>query len=385
MATYKAISVGNADNVAIWEYWNGAAWVAASVLPSINDDVYTNNNIVTVTTSQSYLSWNRSSVAAPLSITQGGQFQITGANEITLEGIVNGSNVTLTNNPLSACVNRLATHTNKFHRIGDDVGGSGSFSFGFWNGSAYNIDIIGNQIGGNGSNAVGFYNNAASTFESIIGNQSGGSVAGAYGFYNFATITFNSIIGNQTGGSSGSAYGFYNNAASTFESIIGNQTGGSGYGFYNTAANSNIKIKGIATASSVAAIANTQASSYIYFEGSVINNLGVMAIFSPNIYLTVNPDSVWKWSNLIGEDQYLYGAGYQLGNPLSRDVRKDTNFGGNLELTGTLAVPPANTVNIGVPTDDTVGTYVLSGDLITRLEKCSTTEEVDSTVAAYIT
>ena len=23
------------------------------------------------------------------------------------------------------CVNRLATHTNKFHRIGDDVGGSG--------------------------------------------------------------------------------------------------------------------------------------------------------------------------------------------------------------------------------------------------------------------
>ena len=153
----------------------------------------------------------------------------------------------------------------------------------------------------------------------------------------------------------------------------------------NNASNSNIKIKGIATASGVAAIANTPVSSYIYFEGSVINNVGVMAIFSPTIYLNVNTDSVWKWSNLIGEDQFLYGAGYQLGNPLSRDVRKDTNFGPNLELTGTLAVPPANTVNIGVPTDDTVGTYALSGDLITRLERCSTTEEVDSTVAAYNT
>ena len=51
MAIYKAISVGNADTLAIWETWDGSAWVAASVLPNINDDVYTNNNIITITTS----------------------------------------------------------------------------------------------------------------------------------------------------------------------------------------------------------------------------------------------------------------------------------------------------------------------------------------------
>ena len=88
MAIYKAISSGNADTLAIWEIWDGAAWVAATALPGASDDVYTNNNIVTITTSQSYNSLNRSSLASP-AITQGGQFQIDGANEITLTGQVN--------------------------------------------------------------------------------------------------------------------------------------------------------------------------------------------------------------------------------------------------------------------------------------------------------
>ena len=131
MAIYKAISNGNADTLAIWETWNGAAWVAASVLPGIDDDVYTNGYIVTITTSQSYNSLNRSSLSSP-AITQGGQFQIDGANEITIQGTVNGTNVAQTgSNPLSACVNRLATHTNTLHRVGDDVGGSGNHSYGF--------------------------------------------------------------------------------------------------------------------------------------------------------------------------------------------------------------------------------------------------------------
>ena len=379
---YKAIAGGDFSTLAIWQMWNGTAWANATVLPSLDDDVYSNNFIVAITSDVFVNSLNRSSLSSP-AITQGGQFQIDGANEITLSGQVNGSNAILNAyNPLSACVNRLATHTNKFHRVGDDVGGSKNYCYAFFNNSGYDIELIGSQQGGSGNNAYGFYNNASSTFESIIGNQQGGSTTGAYGFYNVASSTFNSIIGNQEGNGN---VGFFNDASSTFNSIIGNQTGGVGvgFGFYNTAINSNIKIKGIATASSVAAIANTQASSYIYFEGSVINNLGVMAIFSPTIYLTVNPDSVWKWSNLIGEDQFLYGAGHQLGNPLSRDVRKDTIFGSNDELIGTLAVPPSESVVKNVPTDDTVGEWEFDDDLIERLKHCATTEIVDVQLASY--
>ena len=124
MATYKAISNGNADTLSIWNVWNGSAWVAAGSLPSTSDDVYTNNFIVTVTTSQAYNSWNRSSLASP-AITQGGQFQIDGVNDILISGEIYGTNVNQTaNNPLSACVNRLATHTGTMSIIGNQNGAS---------------------------------------------------------------------------------------------------------------------------------------------------------------------------------------------------------------------------------------------------------------------
>ena len=227
MSYYKAIANGNADTLAIWNVWNGSAWVAAGSLPSTSDDVYTNNYIVTVTTSQAYKSWNRSSLASP-AITQGGQFQIDGANAITTQGTVNGSNATqVANNPLSACVNRLATHTGTLSIIGNQNGGSANYAYGFFNNSTFDFtSILGNQNGNGGLNAFGFYNNASSTFTSIVGNQKGGIGTSAFGFYNNASSTFTSIVGNQNGGGGSAAYGFYNNASSTFTSIVGNQNGG---------------------------------------------------------------------------------------------------------------------------------------------------------------
>lgn len=47
------------------------------------------------------------------------------------------------------------------------------------------------------------------------------------------------------------------------------------------------------------------------------------------------------------------------GNPAASDVRSGTAYGGG-SLTGTLAVPSAGSVALGVPTDNTVGTAVLT-------------------------
>ena len=410
MATYKAISNGNADTLAIWETWNGAAWVAASVLPGIDDDVYTNNNIVTITTSQSYNSLNRSSLSSPV-IAEGGQFQIDGANEITIQGTVNGTNVAQSSlNPLSACVNRLATHTNTLHRVGDDVGGSGNLSFGFWNNSTYDIDLVGNQQGGSGSNSYGFYNNAAATFTSIVGNQQGGGT-NSYGFCNGGAATFTSIVGNQQGGSGSNARGFHNNAAATFTSIVGNQQGGGGnnaYGFYNNAAGSIITFDnsfqktGVSQAvrndgdsttinfincrAYVNSIYNSKNTTTINFQGITYNDLqnGTMAIRSLG---TVNFDLSVFYIGLTPTytDIALYPASTLENPPAITDVRSGVVYGIGDAYEGTLAVPPPESVVKNVPVDDTVGTYALSGDLITRLEKCATTEEVDSTVAAYNT
>ncbi len=382
MAYYKAIAAGNADTLAIWQIYDGG-WIAASVLPGASDDVYTNNFIVTVTTSQSYLSWNRSSVGAPYSITQGGQFQIDGANEITTQGIIYGSNTTYASIVgLAACVNRLSTHIETWNHIGDTYGGVGNYvarAIGCWNDSTYSISYIGNIIGGSYLFSYGFYNNASATFTSIIGDQIGYG-AGAYAFYNNASSTFTSIIGNQIGGNI-SGYGFYNkgvvatftsiignqigdagqgffnDATATFTSIIGNQIGGGSSGFYNNAPNTSIPFKGNVYASGIAGIYNAGLSSIIIYEGNTYNYLGVMAIYSPRLYINVTPTTVWEFSDFGGNSQFLYGAGVNTGHPIEADVRKDTDFGPNDEFTGTLAVPPPATVNLGVPTDNTTGTY----------------------------
>lgn len=365
---YKAIANGNADTLGIWETWNGAAWVAAGSLPSTSDDVYTNNYIVTVTTSQSYKSWNRSSLASP-AITQGGQFQIDGANDILISGEIYGTNVAQSaGNPLSACVNRLATHIGKMSIIGNQNGGSFNYCYGFFNNSTYEVtSIVGNQNGGTGSSSIGFWNNAASTFTSVVGNQNGG------------------------GG--GSAIGFYNNAAATFTSIIGNQSGGYGpnsHGFYNNVANINIEFQGNAYASGVAAIYNIQPTSTIIYEGNVYNNLAVMAIRTDRLFLNVTPTTVWEFSDFGGNTQYLYGAGVNTGHPIEADVREDTVYGPNDEFEGTLAVPPVESVALNVPVDNTVGTMqttpadfvaaLEATDFGDRLKNCATAEIVASII-----
>jgi len=359
MANYKAIANGNADTLGIWETWNGEAWVAASVLPGESDDVYTNNFIVTVTTSQSYNSWNRSSVAAPLSITQGGQFQIDGGNDILISGEIYGTNVHQSvGNPLSACVNRLATHTGTMSIIGNINGGSGQYAIGFYNNATSTFtSIVGNQNGGDYWWAYGFYNNASSTFTSIVGNQNGGGGNYNYGFFNNSTSTFTSIVGNQNGGTGANAYGFYNNASSTFTSIVGNQNGGTGANacaFFNNVANSNIPFQGNAYASNAAAIYNANATTTIIYTGNIYNNLGLMAIRSDRLFLNVTPTTVWEFSDFGGNSQYLYGAGVNTGHPIPADVREDTVYGPDDEFEGTLVVPSPSNVARGVPTDDTV-------------------------------
>jgi len=383
MAIYKAIANGNADTLAIWETWDGSAWVAASVLPSASDDVYTNNNIVTITTSQSYNSLNRSSLLSPV-IAQGGQFQIDGANEITIQGTVNGTNVAQTaNSPLSACVNRLATHTNTLHRVGDDVGGSGNHCYGFWNDSTYDIDLVGNQQGGSGYYSYGFYNKAPATFTSIVGNQQGGSGYYSHGFYNYAAATFTSIVGNQQGG--GNSYGFHNYAAGsiiTFDNSF--QKTGVNQAVYNDGDSTTINF--INCRAYVNSIYNSKSTTTINFQGITYNDLqtGVMAIRSLG---TVNFDLSVFYIGLTPTytDIALYPASTLENPPATTDVRSGVVYGIGDAYTGTLVVPPTESVVKNVPVDDTVGTWAFDDDLILRLKKCATTGEVDSTVAAYNT
>jgi hypothetical protein len=75
-------------------------------------------------------------------------------------------------------------------------------------------------------------------------------------------------------------------------------------------------------------------------------------------------------------DTALYPASTLENPPATTDVRSGVVYGIDNAYTGTLAVPPPESVALNVPTDDTVGTYALSGDLIERLSKVGTIEEL---------
>lgn len=390
MATYKAIANGNADTLSIWEIWDGSAWVAASILPGESDDVYTNGFIVTVTTSQSYKSWNRSSVAAPYNITQGGQFQIDGANDILISGEINGTNVTQqADNGLSACVNRLATHIGTMSIVGNQNGGSGKDSYGFFNNSTYEItSIIGNQNGGSGHASIGFYNKAAATFTSIVGNQQGGSTY-SYGFLNIAaSTTFTSIVGNQQGGSVGNSFGFWNNAAGsiiTFENSF--QKTGAYPGVYNSGDSTTINF--INCRAYVNSIYNTKSTTTINFQGITYNDLqdGMMAIKSLG---NVNFDLSVFYIGLTPTytDIALYPVSTLENPPATTDVRSGVVYGIGDAYEGVCAVPPPASVALNVPVDNTVGELVTAttpadfiaalkaDDLGQRLSKVATLEEL---------
>ena len=94
-------------------------------------------------------------------------------------------------------------------------------------------------------------------------------------------------------------------------------------------------------------------------------------------------------------DIALYPASTLENPPVITDVRSGVVYGIGDAYTGTLAVPPPESVALNVPTDDTVGSLVTAttpadfiaalkaDDLGKRLKKCATTEEVNLTVAAY--
>jgi hypothetical protein len=78
-------------------------------------------------------------------------------------------------------------------------------------------------------------------------------------------------------------------------------------------------------------------------------------------------DNVTSWqfkdsTNTI--TRTLYTPGVALGNPATTNVRNGVTYGPALELTGTLVVANPSNVLLGVPTDNTTGTYSTTPTLI---------------------
>jgi hypothetical protein len=125
---------------------------------------------------------------------------------------------------------------------------------------------------------------------------------------------------------------------------------------------STISVLGTITASNLGnGILSSNIGSVVIVSTPCFNSTnGIMAIQAANVKLLNSIDSQWKFeTDLGGTSKTLYSPGSALGNPAVTDVRDGVTYASGA-LTGTLEVPPASSVAVGVPVDNTVGTAIIS-------------------------
>ena len=318
MADYRAMSTGVYSDLARWEVWNGSAWVAATQLPTVADDVYANSYTVTIDVDSFASSYRCTSLG--IGVSQNGQFNLNGG--VTMIGDVFGDKGA--NN--TATVNFYDTET------------SPSF-------------IVGNVTGGNGNGRRGVFNINLTQVLTIIGDVYGGTttnnVIGSGGDGIFTNVLSQThIIGNAYIGSTAAACVAHNVPIGTI--VIFGRAVGSGALYSGQRIIANI-IEGSAINSEAVNGFIIPADGIAYFNNCKAQGGGI------TFELPDNQNNTITLNDVNAQDQASQS-----------DVRLGTSYA-NGALTGTCAVPPAGSVGLGVPVDNTTGTGSVSSSEIRDL------------------
>jgi hypothetical protein len=273
-----------------------------------------------------------------------------------VDGVTNGRNI-------------LVQNTGTFNMVGD----YGLTNVGFNTravitvNASTTINLIGNitnsQLVNNSSSTLWVF--AGNPTINITGNVSGGntnnfSAAVGNGIYCATTTTIN-ITGNIT---TNSASSIWFNTSGTLN-LIGNVTGGTAYpAVFNTGAPATIDILGTTTSGSGFPAISGLATTFVKVRGNIINTDTYAAIHAGRVTIDDNVTS-WQFKDSTNTiTRTLYTPGVALGNPATTNVRNGVTYGPALELTGTLVVANPSNVLLGVPTDNTTGTYSTTPTLI---------------------
>jgi hypothetical protein len=237
---------------------------------------------------------------------------------------------------------------------GDVTGGAGASFSGQCRGISVlntvgNFSITGNVSGGVANLAAGIFASAATFSVNVTGNVSGGTAANTHGISTTGANATITVTGDVTAGSGSGVNGIIGTGASTFVDVVGNATAGSASGH---------AIRSDATT----------AGFGVRLAGDMVDTQnGVCAVYTRFFRIVSTSPS--------GVTQYANDASFPTGGTVSRvspdlvsgsaqpqDVRLGTTYGYNNELTGTLAVPPSQSVAFGVPVDNTFGVASLDAD-----------------------
>jgi hypothetical protein len=230
---------------------------------------------------------------------------------------------------------------------------------------------------------------------SLIGQTSSG--AGPSVVANSSTGIVN-FTGTITGGSGTNTRGLDNSSGGAII-VTGNVTGGTGsagYGINNSSTGTAIVIGNVTATSATNAFVSLNASAINKISGNIINHPnGTAAIYAARYVVDPVPqNSLIQYSNV---NQFSTDSLSAFSMPPVSAVRFGTSFA-NGTLTGTCKVPSVNSVNIGVPVDNTVGTAFLipaelfdtsvasltsSNTLGSRLKNSATVQSVGNIIASF--
>ncbi len=379
MANYFARKAGNINATDVWA--TTPAGSAADVWSSFTSSDVLHSNSFTVTVNVSTTVGEVRNDNAN-SATAGGSFALQNGITLTADAFAGTAN--------AQTVTYAGTVGNSASFVGDATSGSGGNSRALENSSAGTLNITGNVTGGSASAAHGVNNTSTGTVN-ITGNVTAGSSTGVNGANNNSTGTIN-ITGNVVGGGANTANGA-NNVSTGTMTITGNATGGSVAGALgaNNASTGTMTIVGSAFGSNNAIGANNASTGILNVKRAVGNDFGIGATGMASVAGVVSavvgaqtrveefeygllgqapttgavscPDqttNVCLVHRLSSTKKTLIDAASVSGAlPAAGDVRFGTTFNQG-STTGTLRVPAAGSVALGVLVDNTTGTAVLT-------------------------
>ena len=290
------------------------------------------------------------------------------ANNVTLTANVTNKSATAGN-----CVE--LTGTNSASIVGVVTsGGTASSTFAIANLGSGTLTITGNIVGSvqSASGRTCITNNSTGTIN-ITGNVAGAGTGLASVIANASTGEIN-LTGTTTSGA-GASSPLQNNSTGTF-TVVGN----------------------LIASNAASAFASASMAATNVLRGNFQSSTqGVLPIYAQKVILGSAPSQnefIFAVDG-ISTTATFYTADALPGVPSESDVRSGTVYGSSSELTGTLAVPPAGSVALGVPVDATTGTAALTpasvwDHLLTAITTSSTIgtllkNNIDTTISSRST
>jgi hypothetical protein len=325
--------------------WSDPNIWSGSIIPTASDDVYLNNQTITLDQNITVQSIRNTATGSVLA---NGQLNILGDFNIiaTGTGLV-GGDVTITNFLIRYSNSGSITIQSNFvsnRNILDNL-------------STGIINIVGN-ISGPAALSYTTIRNSSAGVINITGNITAVSTFAAIANNGAGTIN---ITGDVTGGGpSNGAHAVINSSTGTLN-ITGRIIGGSAAAAINSTTAGIINVIGQCIASTASnAISSTSTTATNIFSGPFINSGSRNAIYCYNVQMYKNAVTSYQ-IGVSGSNNTitLLSENQATGMPAATNVRSGITYGPTNTLTGQMAVPHPNSVSYGVQVDTTTGSAIV--------------------------